>query len=82
MTVQILRWQFTVADFARMTEAVSFAEDDRVELIDGAVRAISPIGPRHAAIVKLCHSASKSASSQIMQFSKAIKLRSELNGTS
>jgi len=52
MTVQILRWQFTVADFARMTEAGIFAEDDRVELIDGEVRAMSPIGPRHAAIVK------------------------------
>jgi Uma2 family endonuclease len=52
MVVQILRWQFTVADFARMAEAGIFAEDDRVELIDGEVRAMSPIGPRHAAIVK------------------------------
>lgn len=52
MTVQVLHWQFTVADFVRMTEAGIFAEDDRVELIDGEVRAMSPIGPRHAAIVK------------------------------
>jgi Uma2 family endonuclease len=52
MTVQTLRWQFTVADFARMLEVGIFAEDDRVELIDGEVRAMSPIGPRHAAIVK------------------------------
>jgi Uma2 family endonuclease len=52
MKVQILRWQFTVADFARMIEAGIFAEDDRVELIDGEVRAMSPIEPRHAAIVK------------------------------
>ena len=52
MTVQILRWQFTVVDFARMTETGIFTEDDRVELIDGEVRAMSPIGPRHAAIVK------------------------------
>jgi len=52
MVVQILRWQFTVADFARMAEAGIFAEDDRVELIDGEVRAMSPIGPRHAALVK------------------------------
>src|SRR6266581_8998719 len=51
MTVQTLRWQFTVADFARMLEVGIFAEDDRVELIDGEVRAMSPIGPRHAAIV-------------------------------
>jgi len=51
MAVQILRWQFTVADFARMVEAGILAEDDRVELIDGEVRAMSPIGPRHVAIV-------------------------------
>ena len=52
MALQIRRWQFTVADFARMAEAGIFAEDDRVELIDGEVRVMSPIGPRHAAIVK------------------------------
>ncbi len=52
MAVEIRRWQFTVADFARMGEAGIFAEDDRVELIDGEVRAMSPIGPRHTAIVK------------------------------
>ncbi len=51
MAVEILRWQFTVDDFARMAEVGIFAEDDRVELIDGEVRAMSPIGPRHAAIV-------------------------------
>jgi Uma2 family endonuclease len=51
MVVQVLRWQFTVADFARMVEAGILAEDDRVELMDGEVRAMSPIGPRHVAIV-------------------------------
>ena len=51
MAVQILRWQFTVADFARMVETGILAEDDRVELIDGEVRAMRPIGPRHVAIV-------------------------------
>ena len=52
MSVQIRRWQFTVEDFARMGEAGIFSEDDRVELIDGEVRAMSPIGAKHAAIVK------------------------------
>ena len=51
MPTQILRWQFTVTDFARMVETGILAEDDRVELIDGEVRAMSPIGPRHVAIV-------------------------------
>jgi Uma2 family endonuclease len=52
MSVQIVRHPFTVADFARMREAGILTEDDRVELIDGEVRAMSPIGPIHAAIVK------------------------------
>ena len=52
MVVEIRRWQFTVADYARMGKAGIFTEDDRVELIDGEVRAMNPIGPRHAAIVK------------------------------
>src|SRR5262245_28806885 len=51
MTVQIQRWQFTVADYARMRETGILSEDDRVELIDGEVRPMSPIGPLHAAIV-------------------------------
>jgi Uma2 family endonuclease len=52
MTIQIARRQFTVADYARMRETAILAEDDRVELLDGEVREMSPIGPRHAAIVK------------------------------
>ncbi len=52
MAVQITRWQFTVTDYARMVETGILSEDDRVELIDGDVRAMSPIGPLHAAIVK------------------------------
>ena len=51
MAVQIARWQFTIADYARMRETGILAEDDRVELIDGEVRRISPIGSRHVAIV-------------------------------
>lgn len=53
MAVEIGRWQFTVADYAHMREAGILNEDDRVELLDGEVRSISPIGPLHAAIVNL-----------------------------
>jgi Uma2 family endonuclease len=52
MTVAILLKQFTVSDYARMRETGILAEDDRVELIAGEVRQMSPIGPFHAAIVK------------------------------
>ena len=52
MTLQISRRQFSVADYARMRETAILAEDDRVELLDGEVREMSPIGPIHAAIVK------------------------------
>ena len=52
MAVEIVRWQLTVADFARMAEAGIFTEDDRVELIDGEVRVMSPIGPLLASLGK------------------------------
>ena len=43
---------FTVAEYHRMADAGIFTEDDRVELIEGEVVTMSPIGPRHAACVK------------------------------
>jgi Uma2 family endonuclease len=43
---------FTVSEYHRMAEAGVFTEDDRVELIEGEVVDMSPIGPRHAACVK------------------------------
>ena len=45
------RYRFDVDEFARMGEAGIFTEDDRVELIDGEVREMTPIGPPHAGIV-------------------------------
>lgn len=49
--VTLQRRRFTVAEYARMLTAGILSEDDRVELIDGEVRVLSPIGPRHAALV-------------------------------
>src|SRR5690349_22183557 len=43
MTIQIARRPFTVTDYARMRETGILKEDDRVELIDGEVRLMSPI---------------------------------------
>ena len=51
MAMETRPWQFTVADFMRMGEAGILSEDDRVELIDGEVRAMSPVGPTHGAVI-------------------------------
>ena len=45
------RCRFTVDEFARMGEAGIFTEDDRVELLDGEIYEMTPIGPPHAWIV-------------------------------
>jgi Uma2 family endonuclease len=45
------RW-FTVDEYYRMAQAGILTENDRVELIEGEVIEMSPIGSRHAACVK------------------------------
>lgn len=45
------RYRFDVDDFARMGSAGIFGENERVELIDGEVLEMNPIGPSHAWIV-------------------------------
>lgn len=52
MAVQILQHRFTVSDYHRMRDSGILGEDDRVELIDGEIREMSPIDPIHAATVK------------------------------
>ena len=42
------RVRFTVDDYYRMAQAGILDEDSRVELIDGDVIAMSPLGPSHA----------------------------------
>ena len=49
--VAIPRHRFTVEDYARLGEAGIFTEADRVELIDGEIRDMTPIGRLHAWIV-------------------------------
>jgi len=52
MAVQLLRRSFTVEDYHRMAQAGILSEDDRVELIDGEILKMAPIGSRHAGAVK------------------------------
>jgi len=48
----VVRHLFTVDEYHRMGEAGIFGEDDRVELIEGEIIEMSPIGSPHAARVK------------------------------
>lgn len=51
MSLEITRKHFNVEDYYRMTQAGILSESDRVELLDGEVVEMSPIGSRHAATV-------------------------------
>jgi Uma2 family endonuclease len=47
----VTRHSFTVTDYHKMGEAGILGEDDRVELIEGEIVDLSPIGRRHLACV-------------------------------
>ncbi len=51
MVVPLVRRRFTVEEYHRMGEAGILSPDDRVELVDGEVVQMTPIGARHAACV-------------------------------
>ncbi|MDE2058820.1 MAG: Uma2 family endonuclease [candidate division NC10 bacterium] len=51
MTVQLVRHRFTVEEFRRMAESRILTEDSRVELVEGELIEMTPIGSRHAACV-------------------------------
>jgi Uma2 family endonuclease len=51
MVLQPARRRFSISDYYRLVESGILHERDRVELIDGEVVEMSPIGPRHAACV-------------------------------
>lgn len=48
-----VRHRVTVSDYYKMAEAGIFGEDDRVELLDGEIVDMAPIGSRHGGMVKL-----------------------------
>ena len=52
MSAEIARYSFTAEEFQRMGEAGIFRQDARLELIEGEIIEVSPIGSPHAACVK------------------------------
>lgn len=51
MAAEVTRRRFTADEYQAMGRAGILREDDRVELIDGEVLAMSPIGPPHIGAV-------------------------------
>jgi Uma2 family endonuclease len=51
MAVEIAQRRFTVGEYYRMAEVGILAPDDRVELIEGRIVTMTPIGNRHATCV-------------------------------
>ncbi len=51
MAVSLTRRRFTASEYNRMAEAGILSEDDRLELIDGEIIEMAPIGRRHQACV-------------------------------
>jgi Uma2 family endonuclease len=56
MSVQVEKWVFTVDEYHRMSEAGILTDADRVELIEGEIIKMSPIGKQHAACVNRLNS--------------------------
>jgi Uma2 family endonuclease len=48
MALPLPRYRFTVEEYERLGEAGILAEDARVELLDGEIVEMTPIGPFHA----------------------------------
>ena len=51
MAIELQRRLFTAQEFHRIAEAGVLREDDRVELVDGEIVEMTPIGSAHAACV-------------------------------
>ena len=55
MAVMLRRYRFTVDEYERLAEIGVPAHCDRVELLDGEIVEMSPIGTHHASVVARRH---------------------------
>lgn len=76
MSIQLIRHRFTADEYHRMAEAGVLRDDDRVELIEGEIVDMTPIGPRHGAVVnRLNHALTRSCGDRaIVQIQASIRL--------
>ncbi|MGH7321870.1 MAG: Uma2 family endonuclease [Candidatus Rokuibacteriota bacterium] len=51
MAVMLRRYRFTVEEYERLAQAQALTQCDRVELLDGEIVEMTPIGDRHASVV-------------------------------
>jgi Uma2 family endonuclease len=51
MAIQSESQKFSVAEFYKLAEAGILSEDDRVELLDGQIMTMAPIGENHRTVV-------------------------------
>jgi len=76
MSVAVSRRRFTADDYQRMGQAGILRAEDRVELIDGEIVAMTPIGPRHCASVDRANRAfvTKAGDSAIVRVQGSVRL--------
>jgi len=55
MSAELQKWHFNVEQYYRLAEVGVLKPDDRVELIEGEIIRMSPIGTGHAACVRALH---------------------------
>lgn len=64
MPTEVKRHRFTVEEYHEMGRAGVLSEDDRVELIDGEIVEMAPIGTRHlTCVIALTHLTMRAAAS-------------------
>ena len=51
MAIEVKRRRFTVEEYDRMVAVGILTADDRVELLDGEILEMAPIGPPHSSVV-------------------------------